>query len=124
MDDSRFARLTELEEMLGPEFVDTLVDGFLKEIDKLLPQISASVETSNPADLVKPARQLLFSCRNLGFHSLSKKCEVLERSALDGSIERDVASSLQTEAVVFKEDLVDWRNDGKSPPSPRGPDAR
>ena len=107
------ATLANLLENTGgdQEFVDELVDTYLREGDRLVESLVIAAFAHRVGDLVLPAHSLKSSSLNLGALELSELCRRLEEDARSGTVANavDRASEVKAAFAEARAALLDER---------------
>ena len=78
--------LNELKEIMEDDF-DELLSVFISDGQSQIDNLRLAINSSNTADTRRSAHTLKGSSANLGLHSLSESCQLLEYKAAEDSLE-------------------------------------
>lgn len=110
-DPSRLQKLLRTFEKAGKELVPTVVDPYLKNVEKKIPVLHAAVEERNFSEVYETAHYILGGSRNLGLDKLSEICTNLQNNATIDNHDtiRELVIALERELPVVKAYVDDMR---------------
>lgn len=113
-DEARLQNLLRMFKKTGKDLVPTVIEPYLKNVEKNIPALYAAVNEKNYSGVYRTAHYLLGGSRNLGLHRLSEICIALQ----DGSIRdnhdtaRELLVALERELPLIKSHVDDLREKG------------
>ncbi len=113
-DAARLKNLLRMFNKTGKDFVPTVVEPYLKNVEKHIPVLYAAAEEKDFSEVYKTAHYLLGGSRNLGLQKLSEICTGLQDNAtLDNHDNvRELVIALERELPLVKTHVDDLRDKG------------
>lgn len=99
-DPSRLHKLLRMFKKTGKEFVPSVVEPYLENVEKNIPALYAAVEDKNFSGVYKTAHYLLGGSRNLGLQKLSEICTDIQDNA-----SKDDHNNVRELLVVLEREL-------------------
>ena len=99
-DPARLHKLLRMFKKTGKDFVPTVVEPYLENVEKNIPALYAAVEDKNFSGVYKTAHYLLGGSRNLGLQKLSQICTDIQDNA-----SKDDHNNVRELLVVLEREL-------------------
>ena len=99
-DPARLHKLLRMFKKTGKDFVPTVVEPYLENVEKNIPALYAAVEDKNFSGVYKTAHYLLGGSRNLGLQKLSEICTDIQDNA-----NKDDHNNVRELLVVLEQEL-------------------
>ena len=103
-DPVRLDKLVQRYKKTGKDFLPTVVDPFLKNVEKNIPLLLSAVEENDFPEIFKTAHYLLGGSRNIGLLKLSEICLSMQEQASrdDKESVRELVIALEWEIQIIK----------------------
>lgn len=110
-DAARLDNLAKRYKKTGKDFLPTVLDPFLKTVEKNIPVLHSAVEENDFPEIFKTAHYLLGGSRNLGLLKLSEICLSMQNEASKDDKEsvRELVIALEQEIPIVKVYVDDMR---------------
>jgi CheY-like chemotaxis protein len=113
-DAARLQKMLRMFKKTGKDFVPTVVEPYLENVEKHIPALYAAVEEKNLSGVYETAHFLLGGSRNLGLQKLSEICTALQdhSNGNNHDIVRELVIALERELPLVKTHVCDLREKG------------
>lgn len=110
-DTARLQKLLRMFKKTGKDFVPTVVDPYLQNVEKNIPALYEAIAENNFSGVYKTAHYLLGGSRNLGLQKLSEICTGLQDNAIRDNHDnvKEFVIALERELPMVKAYVNDMR---------------
>ncbi len=110
----RLQKLLRMFKKTGKDFIPTVVDPYLKNVEQKIPSLYEALEEQNFSGVYKTAHYLLGGSRNLGLQKFSEICSGLQENASrdDHDNVREFVIALERELPMVKAYVDNMRENG------------
>lgn len=113
-DAARLQNLLRIFKKTGKDFVTTVVEPYLRNVEENIPALNAAVNDKNYQGLYETAHFLLGGSRNLGLLNLSEICTGLQENSIRGNHDnvKKLVAALERELPMVNTHVNDLRERG------------